>query len=148
MKDLTPSRESERRVRESFARQGLMQHLGAELVNVASGECEISCRPRPELSQQHGYVHAGVLAAIADSAAGYAALTLMPADSEVLTVEYKISLLASAEGEALRARGRIMRAGRTLTVCQSEVVAIGGGKETMCAIALVTLIRRPAAHVG
>jgi uncharacterized protein (TIGR00369 family) len=135
----------ERRVGESFARQGLMRHLGAELVAAAGGRCEIACRPRPELTQQHGYVHAGVVAAIADSAAGYAALTLMPEGSEVLTVEYKLNLLAPADGEALHARGRVVRPGRSITVCQSEVVGVRGDQETTCGIALVTLIRRPPA---
>jgi uncharacterized protein (TIGR00369 family) len=118
-----------------------MRHLGAELVEVAAGTCAISCRPRPELTQQHGYVHAGVIAAIADSAAGYAALSLMDGD-EVLTVEFKINLLAPAAGELLVARGRVLRAGRTLTVCESAVAAVRDGEEIPCAVALATLIRR------
>ena len=129
-------------MRASFARQGLMQHLGAELVAVGEGTCEISCRPRPELSQQHGYVHAGVIAAIADSAAGYAALSLTPEGSEVLTVEFKLNLLAPADGELLIARGRVLRAGRTLTVCEAAVAALRDGQETQCAAALATMIRR------
>jgi uncharacterized protein (TIGR00369 family) len=133
---------AEARVRASFARQGFMAHLGAELTEVGSGACTITCRPRPELTQQHGYVHAGVIGAIADSAAGYAALTLMPEGSEVLTVEYKLNLLAPAEGERLIARGRVLRAGGRLTVCESAVAALRNGEETACAIALVTLIRR------
>jgi uncharacterized protein (TIGR00369 family) len=133
---------AEERVRASFARQGLMQHLGAELVEVAAGTCAISCRPRAELTQQHGYVHAGVIAAIADSAAGYAALSLIPDGEEVLTVEFKLNLLTPAEGELLVARGRVLRAGRTLTVCQSTVTAVRGGEETACAVALATMIRR------
>jgi uncharacterized protein (TIGR00369 family) len=132
----------EQRVRASFARQGLMQHLGAELVEVGEGTCAISCRPRPELSQQHGYVHAGVIAAIADSAAGYAALSLTPEGSEVLTVEFKLNLLAPAEGELLIARGRVLRAGRTLTVCEAAVAALRDGEEAQCAVALATMIRR------
>jgi uncharacterized protein (TIGR00369 family) len=133
---------AEQRVRASFARQGLMHYIGAELAEVGSGSCAISCRPRPELTQQHGYVHAGVVAAIADSAAGYAALSLAPAGSEVLTVEFKLNLLAPAEGELLIARGRVLRAGRTLTVCEAAVVALRAGEETPCAVALVTMIRR------
>ncbi len=119
-----------------------MAHLGAEIVEVGEGTCSISCRPRPELGQQHGYVHAGVIAAIADSAAGYAALSVAPAGNEVLTVEFKLNLLAPAAGELLIARGRVLRAGRTLTVCESTVAALGGGEETACAIALVTMIQR------
>ncbi len=130
------------RVRASFARQGLMGHLGAELGEVGEGTCEISCRPRPELSQQHGYVHAGVVAAIADSAAGYAALTLAPPGSEVLTVEFKLNLLAPADGDLLIARGRVVRAGRTLTVCEASVGALRAGAEVQCAIALATMIFR------
>src|SRR6202030_2436872 len=94
----------ERRVRESFLRQGLMQHLRAELAALRAGECEIRVPFRKELTQQHGYFHAGVTAAIADSACGYSAFTLMPADCSVLTVEYKINLLAPADGELLIAR--------------------------------------------
>jgi uncharacterized protein (TIGR00369 family) len=132
----------EQRVRASFARQGLMQYLGAELAEVGEGTCAISCRPRPELSQQHGYVHAGVIAAIADSAAGYAALSLTPEGSEVLTVEFKLNLLAPAEGELLIARGRVLRAGRTLTVCEAAVAALRDGEEAQCAVALATMICR------
>jgi uncharacterized protein (TIGR00369 family) len=134
--------DTEARVRASFARQGLMQHLGARLVAVYPGECAIACGPRPELSQQHGYVHAGVIAAIADSAAGYAAMSQTPEGSEVLTVEFKINLLAPAEGELLMARGKVLRAGRTLTVCEAAVAALRDGEETQCAVALVTMIRR------
>jgi uncharacterized protein (TIGR00369 family) len=132
----------EARVRASFARQGLMGHLGARLVAVGEGTCAIACAPRPELSQQHGFVHAGVVAAIADSAAGYAALAMTPEGSEVLTVEFKLNLLAPATGDLLIARGRVLRAGRTLTVCQSEVAALRDGDETQCAVALATMIRR------
>ena len=134
--------ETEGRVRASFARQGLMAHIGARLVSVCPGECAIACAPRSELSQQHGYVHAGVVAAIADSAAGYAAMSVAPADSEVLTVEFKLNLLAPAAGDLLMARGRVVRAGRTLTVCESTVGALRDGEETPCAIALVTMMHR------
>ena len=133
---------AEERIRASFARQGLMRHLGAELVEVGEGTCSISCRPRPELSQQHGFVHAGVVAAIADSAAGYAALSLTPVGSEVLTVEFKLNLLAPADGDLLTARSRVLRAGRTLTVCEASVFALRAGEETQCAVALVTMICR------
>jgi uncharacterized protein (TIGR00369 family) len=93
-------------VRESFARQGIMQTLGATLTRVASGACEIALPYRPELSQQHGFFHAGVVSTVADSAAGYAAYSLFPAGSSVLTVEFKVNLLAPADGEKLRATGR------------------------------------------
>jgi uncharacterized protein (TIGR00369 family) len=133
------------RVAASFARQGLMGHLGAELADVGEGTCTITCRPRPELGQQHGYAHAGAVAAIADSAAGYAALSLQPEDSEVLTVEFKINLLAPADGELLIARGRVVRPGRTLSVCEASVAAVRDGVETPCALLLSTMIRRSVA---
>jgi uncharacterized protein (TIGR00369 family) len=133
---------TEKRVRDSYARQGLMAHIGARLVAVYPGECAIACAPRSELSQQHGYVHAGVIAAIADSAAGYAAMSTAPEGSEVLTVEFKLNLLAPADGELLMARGKVVRAGRTLTVCESTVAALRDGDETQCAIALVTMMHR------
>jgi uncharacterized protein (TIGR00369 family) len=133
---------AEARVRASFARQDFMRHLGAELVDVGSGTCAISCRPRRELTQQHDYVHAGVVAAIADSAAGYAAMSLTPEGSEVLTVEFKLNLLAPAEGDLLTARGKVVRAGRTLTVCEAAVTASCKDEETLCAVALVTMMSR------
>src|SRR6476646_7733287 len=109
------------KVRGSFARQGLMRHLGAEMISVAPGASEIRVAFREELSQQHGYFHAGVTGAIAASAAGYAAFSLTPAGSTVLTVEYKLNLVAPAQGEAISARGRVIRAGRTLTICKADV---------------------------
>jgi uncharacterized protein (TIGR00369 family) len=114
------------KTKDSFALQGLMQHLGARITELKSGFCEIRADFRPHLSQQHGYFHAGVAGAIADSACGYAAYTLMPAGSNVLTVEYKLNLLAPAAGETLIARGRVTRAGRTLTVCHADVFVLGG----------------------
>jgi uncharacterized protein (TIGR00369 family) len=132
----------EAEVRASFARQRFMRHLGAELGEVGEGLCSISCRPRSELTQQHGFVHAGAVAAIADSAAGYAALSLMPAGSEVLTVEFKLNLMAPAAGDLLIARGRVLRSGRTLTVAEATVSALRGAEETACAVLLSTLIRR------
>src|SRR5215510_8281625 len=105
----------ENRVRKSFARQAFMSTLGATLTRVEPGAVEIRLPIRPEVSQQHGFVHAGAVAAIGDSACGYAALSLMPADTGVLAVEYKINLMAPAVGEVLIARGRVLRAGRTLS---------------------------------
>jgi len=128
-----------RRVRESFARQGLMRHLGAELVSVEPGGAEIRVPFRGELTQQHDYFHAGVTGAIADSACGYAAYTLMPADSTVLTVEYKINLLAPADGEVLIARAEVVRSGKTLKVCSADVFVLKGGAENHCATMLATV---------
>ena len=113
----------ENRIRTSFAKQGLMRTLGATLHKVTSGQVEIVLVPKPEISQQHGFVHAGAVSAIADTAAGYAALTVMPMDRGVLTTEFKINLLAPARGECIIARGKVVRAGRTLTLAQTEVLA-------------------------
>jgi uncharacterized protein (TIGR00369 family) len=128
------------RVRESFGRQGLMRHLGARVVSVGPGRVEIRVPFRPELTQQHNYFHAGVSGAIADSACGYAAYTLMPADYSVLTVEYKINLIAPALGEELIARGRVLRSGKTLKVCLADVFVERNGKETQCATMLATIM--------
>ena len=132
--------EYQRRVRESFARQGLIKHLGAELVSLEPGGAEIRVPFRWELTQQHGYFHAGVTGTIADSACGYAAYTLMPADSSVLTVEYKMNLLAPADGEELVARARVVRSGRTLKVCTADVFVRKGGGENHCATVLSTIM--------
>ncbi len=129
----------ERRVRESFARQRAMATLGARLARVAPGEVEIELPFRAELTQQHGFLHAGVVTAVVDSACGYAALTLMPAGAAVLTAEYKVNLLAPADGERFLARGRVLRAGRTLTVCSGEVFAARGGEERQVAVMLATM---------
>jgi uncharacterized protein (TIGR00369 family) len=130
-------------VRESFARQGLMKHLGAELTTLGSGKCEIHVRHRGELTQQHGYFHGGVTASIADSASGYAAYTMMPGDSSVLAVEYKINFVAPAEGSLLIARGRVLRSGRTLKICAADVFVVKGKQEILCATSLSTIMALP-----
>jgi uncharacterized protein (TIGR00369 family) len=132
--------EREARVRASFSRQGFMRYLGAEVSALAPGECEIQVPYRGEMTQQHGYFHAGVAAAIADSACGYAAYGLMPVASSVLTVEYKINLVAPAEGDTLIARARVLRSGKTLKICAADVVAVKDGKETLCATTLSTIM--------
>jgi uncharacterized protein (TIGR00369 family) len=129
-----------RRVQQSFARQGLMKHLGAKMASVELGGVEIRVPFRPELTQQHDYFHAGVTGAIADSACGYAAYTLMSADSSVLTVEYKMNLLAPADGEELIARARVVRSGKTLKVCSADVFVRKGGAENHCATMLSTVM--------
>lgn len=131
------------RVRESFECQGLMKHLGAELVELTAGHAAIRVPFRAELTQQHNYFHAGVSGAIADSACGYAAYTLMPAASSVLTVEYKLNLLAPADGEELTARARVVRSGRTLKVCAADVYAKKNAKEVHCATMLATIMCLP-----
>jgi uncharacterized protein (TIGR00369 family) len=130
----------EARVRRSFAQQAYMAEIGAELDHVAVGEVDIALPFSERLTQQDGYLHAGVVAGAADSACGYAALTTMDAGSEVLTVEFKINLLAPAAGERLLARGRVVRAGQTLTVCRGNAVTITDGDETPVAILMATMI--------
>lgn len=117
-----------------------MHTLGASLVSVEPGFVEIELPVVEALTQQHGFMHAGAVASIADSACGYAAFTLMPADAGVLAVEFKINLMAPAAGEKLVARARVIRAGRTLTVCQADVAAIGDGQERLVAIMTSTVM--------
>ena len=131
------------RIRASFDRQGLMRHLGARLGRIGAGRVHILLPERPEITQQHGYIHAGATSAIADSAGGYAALTVFPADAEMLTVEYKINLLAPAPGDHLEAVGTVVKAGRTLTVCHLEVFGVTGQQLTLVAVGQQTLIRLP-----
>lgn len=128
------------RVRASFERQGLMALLGARLDHVGPGRVHLTLARRPELTQQHGYLHAGATSAIADTAGGYAALTLMSPTSEVLTVEYKLNLLAPAAGDSLEAIGTVLRSGRTLTVCRLEVFAEAASGRTLVAAGQQTLI--------
>lgn len=135
-----PDPDFARRVADSFARQGAMAHLGAVLASVGPGRVEIRLPWRPELAQQDGYFHGGIVATIGDSAGGYAAYSMMPADAAVLTVEYKINLVAPAKGEELVARGRVVRSGRTLSVCAVEIFGTDKGRETLCAIMQQTLI--------
>jgi len=130
----------EARVRESFARQGAMKLIGAAISEVAPGYCAIAVAPRPELSQQHGYVHAGIVSAIVDSAGGYAGFTLFPEDASVLTVEFKLNLVAPAKGERIVAEGFVVKPGRTLAITRGEVYAEEGGKRTLVAIMQQTLM--------
>jgi uncharacterized protein (TIGR00369 family) len=130
----------EPRVRGSFARQGAMKLIGAELLEVAPGYCAIAIKPRPEVSQQHGYVHAGVISMIVDTAGGYAGFTLFPAESSVLTVEFKVNLLGPAQGERLLAEGFVVKPGRTLVVTRGEVHSERGGTRTLVALMQQTLI--------
>jgi uncharacterized protein (TIGR00369 family) len=124
----------------SFAAQGAMRLIDAKLTKVESGRVEIECAFRPELSQQHGFFHAGITSTLVDTAGGYAALTLMGESDEVLTVEFKLNLLAPAKGQRLRAQGEVVKSGRTLTVAQGKVWCYDGGRETLCALMQQTLI--------
>jgi uncharacterized protein (TIGR00369 family) len=137
------------RVRDSFGRQVFMRTIGASLDAVRPGECEIRLPVTTALGQQHGYVHAGVTSAIADTAAGYAAFTLFPEDSEVLTIEFKINLLAPADAAELVARARVIRAGRTVSVVQSDVFGLKDGVEKHVATmqaSMICLRKGPAAQ--
>lgn len=130
----------ESRVRESFERQGLMRHLGAELAEVSPGQVKIRMPYSQAVTQQHGYFHAGATSSIADSAGGYAGYTLFPEGSSVLTIEFKINLLAPAQGDYLEATGKVVKSGRTLTICQLEVHGVRGSERTLVALGQQTLI--------
>lgn len=141
MKQFTPQDpQFEERVRASFDRQRFMATIGARLARVAPSEVDIELDVHGELEQQHGFVHAGVLAAAADSACGYAALTLMPPGTGVLSIEFKINMLRPAAGDRVLARGRVIRAGRTITVCWGEVAAISGADERTVATMVATMM--------
>ena len=130
----------EARVRASFARQRVMETFGARLLRVAPGEVEIGLDFREDLTQQHGYLHAGVVTTVVDSACGYAALTLMPAGAEVLSIEFKLNLLSPARGEGFAARARVVRAGRNITVCAGDLFALAAGGEKVVATMLGTMM--------
>jgi uncharacterized protein (TIGR00369 family) len=138
----------ESRVRASFARQTLMQTIGALIAEIAAGEVAIRMPMRAGLSQQDGFVHAGIITAIVDSACGYAALSLTPAGWEVLTIEYKVNFLSPAAGELFIARGRVTKAGRNIIVCSGDVTVESEGKQKLIASMLATMMaispaRRP-----
>ncbi len=128
------------KVRASFARQTFMHTIGARIVSLAPGRCEVEMPFRAELCQQHGYIHGGVITAIAANAAGYAALSLMPANSSVLGVEYKINLLDAAEGERFVARGAVIKPGRTLSIVECDVEAASGEARRHVARMLATMM--------
>jgi uncharacterized protein (TIGR00369 family) len=128
------------RVRATFERQPFMAAIACRLLRIEAGEVELELPFRADLTQQNGYVHAGVVAAVADTACGCAAFTLMPAGAAVLSVEFKINLLAPGAGERFLARGRVLRPGRTLTVCSGDVVACADGREILVATMLATMM--------
>jgi uncharacterized protein (TIGR00369 family) len=132
------------RVRRSFSNQAFMSTLGAELIVVGHGVVEIRLPFSLKLTQQHGYLHAGAVTAILDSACGYAALSLAPDDRDVLTVEFKENLLAPAVGDALIAKGHVKRAGKTLTICTADAFAITDSSEKLVATMLATIMNIPA----
>src|SRR5215471_15754807 len=128
------------RVRLSFGEQRAMAMIGASLGTVAPGAVDIVLPFRDDLTQQDGFIHAGIVAAIADSACGYAAYSLMPASARVLSIEFKMNLLSPAVGERLEARGRVIRAGNTITVCRADVAAITGDSEKLVATMVGTMM--------
>ncbi len=134
------------RVRRSFARQGAMAFLGIQIGALSPGHCELRLPFRPEITQQHGYFHGGMVGMLADTAGGYAAYTLMAAEASILTAEYKINLLAPAEGELLIAQGRVVKPGRTLSVSAAEVYVEKGGRRTLCALMQQTLMAIHGRH--
>ena len=127
-------------VRTSFARQKVMNLIGAEMGVLAPGHCEIRLPFRDDLTQQNSFFHAGITGTIVDSAGGYAGLTLMPAGADVLTVEFKLNLLAPADGDILVAEGQVLKSGRNLVITRGEVYAIRNGKATHCASMQQTLM--------
>ena len=134
--------EYESRVRENFARQPVMQLIGASLRRVEPGAIDIAIPYRDDLTQQNGYLHAGILTTVADSACGYAAYTLMPAGADVLSVEFKVNLLRPAAGETFVAEARVVKAGRTLTVTRCDVYGWAAGEAKLVVTMLATMIRR------
>ncbi|MCT8974462.1 PaaI family thioesterase [Microbaculum marinisediminis] len=130
----------EQRVRASIARQAFMTMLGAEIAHLAPGAVDLALPFRRELTQQHGFFHAGTTTTLADSAAGYAALSLYPKGTGVLTTEFKLNLLNPGKGERLIARGRVIKPGRTLTICRGDVYGIEGERETHVATGLFSMI--------
>jgi uncharacterized protein (TIGR00369 family) len=135
--------EFETEVRESFSRQSMMATLGARLTLVEPGRVHVALPRSPALAQQKGFMHAGAIASAADSACGYAALTLAPPGTDVLAVEFKINLLAPAVAESFEARARVVRSGRTLSVCMAEVFGLDEDRETLVATMMSTIIARP-----
>lgn len=136
------------RVKESFSRQGFMTHLRAQLSVPEPGACDVTIPFAPAVSQQHGYFHGGVVGALADAAGAYAGFTLLPATSTILTVEYKINLIAPARGSLIVAQGRVLKAGRTLIVVRSDVIVREDEDETLCATALITMMVLAGRHDG
>lgn len=128
------------KISDSFTRQPFMRFIGAHLVAVEPGYCEIHLPYHQNLAQQHAYFHGGMIGTIADNSAGYAAYSLMPFDSSILTVEYKLNLVAPGDGDLLIGRGQVIKPGRTLTVSKADIFVVKAGVEKLCATSLVTLM--------
>jgi uncharacterized protein (TIGR00369 family) len=135
------------RIEASFLRQGMMQHLGARLLRVEAGLCEIALPCSERVTQQQGSFHGGAMGALADIAGGYAALTVAPPEAEVTTVEYKINFMAAFRNGELRATGRVVRAGKRIIVTTADVVHVdANGKESACALMQQTLVPVPKTY--
>ncbi len=130
----------ESRIQNSFNKQEVMKTIGAKLIKVIPGEVHIGFNFLESLTQQHGYIHAGIITSVVDSACGYAAYTLMPEESEVLTIEYKVNFMFPAKGNRFKGVGRVLKPGRNITVCSGDVIAFDNGKEKIVATMLATMI--------
>ena len=131
-------------MRASFARQGLMRAIGAELATLGSGCCAVRLPFSEKVGQQHGFFHGGVIGAVADTAGGYAALSLLPVGSEVVTLEYKVNFLRPAAGDRLLAKGSVLRAGRSVTVTRVDVFVEARGQRQLCAALQQSIVPAPS----
>jgi len=136
-------KQKEKTVKESFSRQAFMRTIGAEIVSLEHGKIEIRLPFQPGLTQQNGFIHAGVITSMMDSACGYAAMSVNPENCDVLSVEFKVNLLAPAKGESFVARAAVKRSGRTLIVCAADAFVIQGGDEKLIATMLATIMNIP-----
>ena len=129
------------KVRDSFEQQKFMAHIGAQLLTVDPGYCEISVPFSEDLTQQDGFFHAGIISTIADNVAGYAAFSLFEEDAAVLTVEFKMNFMAPGKGDRLLGTGRVLKSGKTLSICRSDIYVVQNGVEKLCAAGQSTLIQ-------
>lgn len=128
------------RVLENFSRQAVMGMMGVRVLRVASGEVDLELPHRADLCQQNGFLHAGVITTVVDSACGYAAFTLMPPGADVLSIEFKVNLLAPARGQRFVAKGRVLKAGKTITVCHGELIAHDGETQACVSVMQATMM--------
>lgn len=133
-----------KKIEDSFNKQQFMEYIHAKLIEVKPGFCEIHVPYNSNLTQQNGFFHAGVIGTIADNVAGYAGFSLMEEHSSILTVEFKLNLISPANGDLLIGRGHVVKSGKTLTICRSDIYIISQNREKLCAIAQSTLIQLPS----
>ncbi len=144
--DTAESSDLQERIQSSFDRQGLLRHIGARLVRVGPGLCELALPYSERVTQQQGGFHGGVMGALADVAAGYAGLTVAPEGMEVTTVEYKVNFLAAFQHGELRATGQVLKAGKRLIITSAEVLHVHEGRSTVCAVMQQTLMPVPKTY--